>query len=164
MNGPSDIYVSGSAYKIAKDRAYHHGTMLISSQLSTLGDVLHVSKVCFACHSRLVYCICRTDVGLLLGIYDNPRRNVGSLTSKEFAGVQSSRDSRQIPASCGSGLPRGIPHRGARTLIISTVLLLIITISPMAQAQYVQVEDATNIPYIQDSIAKFPVGPIAFAL
>jgi lipoate-protein ligase A len=41
----SDIYVSGSAYKIVKDRAYHHGTMLISSQLGTLGDVLHVSKV-----------------------------------------------------------------------------------------------------------------------
>ncbi|KAH9179535.1 Lipoyltransferase and lipoate-protein ligase [Lactarius sanguifluus] len=36
--------VSGSAYKIVKDRAYHHGTMLISSQLGTLGDVLHVSK------------------------------------------------------------------------------------------------------------------------
>jgi len=45
MNMLSDIHVSGSAYKIAKDRAYHHGTMLISSQLSTLGDVLHVSKV-----------------------------------------------------------------------------------------------------------------------
>ncbi|KAH9077017.1 Lipoyltransferase and lipoate-protein ligase [Lactarius deliciosus] len=29
---------------IVKDRAYHHGTMLISSQLGTLGDVLHVSK------------------------------------------------------------------------------------------------------------------------
>jgi len=41
------IHVSGSAYKIVKDRAYHHGTMLISSQLSTLGDVLHVSKVWF---------------------------------------------------------------------------------------------------------------------
>ncbi|KAH9002269.1 Lipoyltransferase and lipoate-protein ligase [Lactarius hatsudake] len=40
----SDIHVSGSAYKIVKDRAYHHGTMLISSQLGTLGDVLHVSK------------------------------------------------------------------------------------------------------------------------
>jgi len=36
--------VSGSAYKIAKDRAYHHGTMLISSRLGTLGDVLHASK------------------------------------------------------------------------------------------------------------------------
>ena len=138
--------------------------MLISSQLSTLGDVLHVSKVCFARHSRLVYCICRTDVGLLLGIYDNPRRNVGSFTRKEFAGIQSSRDSRQIPASCGSGLPRGVPHRGARTLTISTILLFIIIVTPMAQAQYVQAEDATSIPYIQDSIAKFPVGPIAFAL
>ncbi|KAI0307017.1 hypothetical protein B0F90DRAFT_1931664 [Multifurca ochricompacta] len=41
---PPNIYVSGSAYKIVKDRAYHHGTMLISSQLRTLGDVLHVSK------------------------------------------------------------------------------------------------------------------------
>ncbi|KAI0268098.1 hypothetical protein BC834DRAFT_923217 [Gloeopeniophorella convolvens] len=29
---------------IVKDRAYHHGTMLISSRLNTLGDVLHVSK------------------------------------------------------------------------------------------------------------------------
>jgi lipoate-protein ligase A len=45
MNMLSDTHVSGSAYKIAKDRAYHHGTMLISSQLSTLGDVLHVSRV-----------------------------------------------------------------------------------------------------------------------
>ncbi|KAA1466615.1 Lipoyltransferase and lipoate-protein ligase [Dentipellis sp. KUC8613] len=36
--------VSGSAYKIVKERAYHHGTMLISSGLSTLGEVLHVSK------------------------------------------------------------------------------------------------------------------------
>ncbi|KAI0254864.1 hypothetical protein BJV78DRAFT_1273894 [Lactifluus subvellereus] len=41
---PSGIHVSGSAYKIVKGRAYHHGTMLISSQLGTLGDVLHVSK------------------------------------------------------------------------------------------------------------------------
>lgn len=39
------LYVSGSAYKIVKDRAYHHGTMLISSQLNTLGDVLHSTKV-----------------------------------------------------------------------------------------------------------------------
>lgn len=38
------LYVSGSAYKIVKDRAYHHGTMLISSQLNTLGDVLHSTK------------------------------------------------------------------------------------------------------------------------
>ena len=44
-NKPPRIHVSGSAYKIVKDRAYHHGTMLISSQLGTLGDVLHVSKV-----------------------------------------------------------------------------------------------------------------------
>ncbi|KAF5322645.1 hypothetical protein D9619_000244 [Psilocybe cf. subviscida] len=32
--------VSGSAYKIVNKRAYHHGTMLISTQLQTLGDVL----------------------------------------------------------------------------------------------------------------------------
>ncbi|KAI0053750.1 Lipoyltransferase and lipoate-protein ligase [Auriscalpium vulgare] len=36
--------VSGSAYKIVKDRAYHHGTMLISTRLDTLGDVLYVNK------------------------------------------------------------------------------------------------------------------------
>ncbi|PPQ94828.1 hypothetical protein CVT25_007465 [Psilocybe cyanescens] len=33
-------HVSGSAYKIVNSRAYHHGTMLISTKLGTLGDVL----------------------------------------------------------------------------------------------------------------------------
>ncbi|KAI9202523.1 Lipoyltransferase and lipoate-protein ligase [Polychytrium aggregatum] len=32
--------VSGSAYKIVRDRAYHHGTMLIDSDLSSLGAYL----------------------------------------------------------------------------------------------------------------------------
>lgn len=32
--------VSGSAYKIVNKRAYHHGTMLISTRLDTLGDLL----------------------------------------------------------------------------------------------------------------------------
>ncbi|KAJ4472809.1 hypothetical protein C8J55DRAFT_519694 [Lentinula edodes] len=36
--------VSGSAYKIVSQRAYHHGTMLISTQLNTLGDLLHNTK------------------------------------------------------------------------------------------------------------------------
>jgi lipoate-protein ligase A len=53
MNMLSDIHVSGSAYKIAKDRAYHHGTMLISSQLGTLGDVLHASKVRLICRTMV---------------------------------------------------------------------------------------------------------------
>ena len=35
-----EIHVSGSAYKIVKDRAYHHGTMLISTRLDTLGELL----------------------------------------------------------------------------------------------------------------------------
>jgi hypothetical protein len=30
--------------------------------------------------------------------------------------------------------------------------------------QYVQAEDATNIPYIQDSMTQFPVGLLTFAL
>jgi lipoate-protein ligase A len=55
------LHVSGSAYKIAKDRAYHHGTMLISSQLSTLGDVLHVSKVRFTYRCTLAYIPDRRD-------------------------------------------------------------------------------------------------------
>ena len=38
-------YVSGSAYKIVNNRAYHHGTMLISTRLDLLGDVLRVNKV-----------------------------------------------------------------------------------------------------------------------
>lgn len=37
--------VSGSAYKIANKRAYHHGTMLVSTQLNTLGKLLHTDKV-----------------------------------------------------------------------------------------------------------------------
>ncbi|OSD04531.1 Lipoyltransferase and lipoate-protein ligase [Trametes coccinea BRFM310] len=36
--------VSGSAYKIVKDRAYHHGTMLISTRLETLGELLRSGK------------------------------------------------------------------------------------------------------------------------
>ncbi|KAF8450260.1 hypothetical protein L210DRAFT_2377354 [Boletus edulis BED1] len=36
--------VSGSAYKIVNNRAYHHGTMLISTQLDTLGDLLRTNK------------------------------------------------------------------------------------------------------------------------
>lgn len=39
------LYVSGSAYKIVKDRAYHHGTMLISTELDTLGQLLRSGKV-----------------------------------------------------------------------------------------------------------------------
>jgi lipoate-protein ligase A len=38
-------YVSGSAYKIVNKRAYHHGTMLISSNLKMLGDLLSTDKV-----------------------------------------------------------------------------------------------------------------------
>ena len=36
--------VSGSAYKIVNNRAYHHGTMLISSRLDTLGELLRVKN------------------------------------------------------------------------------------------------------------------------
>jgi lipoate-protein ligase A len=38
-------YVSGSAYKIIQHRAYHHGTMLISSSLGELGKALKTSSV-----------------------------------------------------------------------------------------------------------------------
>lgn len=41
----SGLYVSGSAYKIVNKRAYHHGTMLISTRLDTLGDLLRSDKV-----------------------------------------------------------------------------------------------------------------------
>jgi len=34
-----------SAYKIVNNRAYHHGTMLISTRLDALGDLLRSNKV-----------------------------------------------------------------------------------------------------------------------
>lgn len=37
--------VSGSAFKLVNNRAYHHGTMLIDSQLDLLRQVLNVQKV-----------------------------------------------------------------------------------------------------------------------
>ncbi|KAF9057549.1 hypothetical protein BJ165DRAFT_1334237 [Panaeolus papilionaceus] len=38
-------HIPGSAYKIVNKRAYHHGTMLISSRLETLGDLLRPKKL-----------------------------------------------------------------------------------------------------------------------
>ncbi|KXN89511.1 Lipoate-protein ligase A [Leucoagaricus sp. SymC.cos] len=38
------FHVSGSAYKIVNTRAYHHGTMLISTHLNDLGDILRTNK------------------------------------------------------------------------------------------------------------------------
>ena len=54
------LYVSGSAYKIVKDRAYHHGTMLISTRLDTLGELLKVRKVC-TCY-LYAYCYLKLKV------------------------------------------------------------------------------------------------------
>ncbi|KAI0774574.1 Lipoyltransferase and lipoate-protein ligase [Fomes fomentarius] len=48
VNDRNDICVGRdkirSAYKIVKDRAYHHGTMLISTRLDTLGELLRSGK------------------------------------------------------------------------------------------------------------------------
>ena len=38
-------HVSGSAYRITNKRAYHHGTMLISTRLDHLGTVLRPETV-----------------------------------------------------------------------------------------------------------------------
>ena len=38
-------HVSGSAYKIISERAYHHGTMLISTRLDHLGNMLRPEEV-----------------------------------------------------------------------------------------------------------------------
>ena len=45
LTHPFYIHISGSAYKIVSNRAYHHGTMLISTRLDMLGDLLRVDKV-----------------------------------------------------------------------------------------------------------------------
>jgi lipoate---protein ligase len=47
--------VSGSAYKIVNKRAYHHGTMLISTQLDTLGNLLRTSKVSDNARAYFIY-------------------------------------------------------------------------------------------------------------
>jgi lipoate---protein ligase len=39
------FHVSGSAYKLVSHRAYHHGTMLISTRLDNLKDLLRSNKV-----------------------------------------------------------------------------------------------------------------------
>ncbi|EIN10496.1 Lipoyltransferase and lipoate-protein ligase [Punctularia strigosozonata HHB-11173 SS5] len=39
------MHVSGSAYKIVNNRAYHHGTMLLTTRLDTLGDLLRSNKM-----------------------------------------------------------------------------------------------------------------------
>ncbi|PVG00022.1 Lipoyltransferase and lipoate-protein ligase [Serendipita vermifera] len=40
----SEYKVSGSAYKIINDRAYHHGTMLLNAEVGQLRDVLRNTK------------------------------------------------------------------------------------------------------------------------
>ena len=47
------------SYKIVNNRAYHHGTMLISTELGALGDLLRTHKVSLVCRvpcSRLLAC------------------------------------------------------------------------------------------------------------
>ncbi|KDQ64230.1 hypothetical protein JAAARDRAFT_118000 [Jaapia argillacea MUCL 33604] len=44
MSPFSTMNLPRSAYKIVNNRAYHHGTMLISTRLDTLGDLLHSTK------------------------------------------------------------------------------------------------------------------------
>ncbi|KAI0303928.1 hypothetical protein BC826DRAFT_980470 [Russula brevipes] len=133
--------VSGSAYKIAKDRAYHHGTMLISSQLNTLGDVLHVSKESMI--TRGVASV-RSPVKNLQEF--NP-----TVTHAQFVGamVQAFREEYHI----------GEPVRLRASHFLLPVMTLLV-----AQAQYVQAEDATDIPYIQSSISEIPVRVTRFSL
>ncbi|KAH9961406.1 hypothetical protein BJV74DRAFT_787701 [Russula compacta] len=117
----SNIHVSGSAYKIAKDRAYHHGTMLISSQLSTLGDVLRVSK--------------------------------GSMVTRGVASVRSPVKNLQEPSPT-------VTHDkfvGAMVQAFREEYHIEEPVRPMSQA-----EDATDIPYIRDSMTQLPGWDWAF--
>jgi len=43
VNGEVGCKISGSAYKVAKDLAYHHGTMLLNSELDELRKALRVN-------------------------------------------------------------------------------------------------------------------------
>lgn len=47
-----DAYVSGSAFKLTSNRAYHHGTMLIDADLEALRGVLRNNKVRFLYHKK----------------------------------------------------------------------------------------------------------------
>ena len=44
MSGDDGRKISGSAFKFTKDRAFHHGTLLIDVQLNALGALLNPSK------------------------------------------------------------------------------------------------------------------------
>ncbi|KAI9513240.1 hypothetical protein F5148DRAFT_972105 [Russula earlei] len=116
----SVLHVSGSAYKIAKDRAYHHGTMLISSQLSTLGDTLGVSKE--------------------------------SMITRGVASVRSPVKNLQEfnPAVTHDKFVRAMVQAFRQEYHVEETV------------QYVQAEDAINIPYIQDSMAELQDWDWAF--
>lgn len=60
--GPNALKVSGSAFKISKDRAYQHGTMLLNSNLVSLENCLKSPKVTI--HTKGVQSV-RSAVGNL---------------------------------------------------------------------------------------------------
>lgn len=50
----------------------------------------------------------------------------------------------------------GEPVRPCNKVV--SILFQLITVPPSGQVQYVEAEDATDIPYVQDSMSNFPVG------
>ena len=148
--------MSGSAYKIVKDRAYHHGTMLISSQLGTLGDVLHVSKVRGNWILMLHWYARGTDgwsqdsmvtrgVASVRSPVKNLREFSPPITHNTFVKsmVQAFREEYRVKE------PVCPCHKSIRSANF------------LGQVQYVQASDAANSPYIQNGIAELHVKTLS---
>jgi Lipoyl protein ligase A/B catalytic domain len=97
----SSYYVSGSAYKIANKRAYHHGTMLISAQLNSLGDLLKNQKVCP--HLGIIFLSSPFDFGFL-GYACHQRRRLCSFARQKLARLCAQCHPSQVRGCCFQGI------------------------------------------------------------
>ena len=76
VNGRNDIYldeakVSGSAYRLCRDRAYHHGTMLRCADLSLLGSTIQPQ-------------LTRPSASLGVASVRSAVRNIGPISHADF--------------------------------------------------------------------------------
>ena len=98
----SHFHISGSAYKIVNKRAYHHGTMLISTRLDTLDNLLRTDKVWFC-----PFPVAVAEWGML-GDLGHKRSGFCSVTCLQFTAVQRECLTRRFFWRCGQSISRRI--------------------------------------------------------